>query len=172
MRSVTHDGTPYFWENARWVDRDGITPPLELRQWLNKQLAPQLADEDASITDPDELVDKAQGAVMAGQMDRAVNLAVRAWRCDRRSEGRAAFLIATLRKVHRAEDGLKVLKHIPKLTYIPLMVTTAAALCDVERWEEGHRMISRALAASRGKPGGETFAVYQRIKAARPDLCT
>jgi hypothetical protein len=43
----------------------------------------------------------------------------------------------------------------------------AAALCDLQRWEEAKKEIGRALAIGESE---EAFSVVRRIKAARPDL--
>ena len=59
------------------------------------------------------------------------------------------------------------LKHLSS----PALLTTraaAAALCDLERWDEAKRAVSAALAM--GKVDPEAFNVVSRIKSARPDL--
>jgi hypothetical protein len=51
--------------------------------------------------------------------------------------------------------------------YPPLLVSRAAALCDLERWEEAKAIVGRALAAG---DSPEAFEVVHRIKANRPEL--
>jgi len=57
------------------------------------------------------------------------------------------------------------LKHLSS----PVLLTTrAAALCDLERWEEAKRAVGAALAMGKGDP--EAFNVVSRIKSNRLDL--
>jgi tetratricopeptide (TPR) repeat protein len=104
-----------------------------------------------------------------GQLTRALRLIERALELTPDHGGCAATAVAILRKAHRPDDALAILTRFRKTEYVPLLVTGAAVLCDVERWEDALVVIRRALALAKGKPG-EAFAVYSRIRRARPDL--
>jgi thioredoxin-like negative regulator of GroEL len=170
MRKYNHAGSTYLWNEVRWVDEAGMVPPVSVRKELDRQLQRERASADEAITDPDLMIETAKVAATAEQYQRAIKLAVKAWRADRRHEDRAAVLVSVLRKAHCSDEAVKVLRWIPKPTYVPLLTTLAAALADVERWEEAAKMIRVGLARSRQPPAGETFAVWHRIRKERPDL--
>lgn len=161
------DGVLYFWNGRGWTDKDGVVPPLSIRQRLNQLAAPEISAADATIHDPSELTKLAQKAIEAGEQSRAIALALRAFQCDPHNEGRAATLVSVLRKAHRPDEAIPILNAFPQARFGPLLTTLAALLCDLERWEEALAMTRRALGAGNS---GEAWNVWHRINKARPDL--
>ena len=73
----------------------------------------------------------------------------------------AAAAILVMSKAPQETEHLKA----PK--YSPLLISRAAALGDLERWEEAKTTLDRAIAL---KSSPEAAEVADRIKANRPDL--
>jgi tetratricopeptide (TPR) repeat protein len=140
---------------------------MSIAQHLNRMLEADLSAQDEALGDPDALTNEARTAMAAGQLGRALRLIQRALEITPDHEGRAATAVSLLRKAKRPDDALPILARFRQTSYVPLLVTGAAVLCDVERWEDALKVIRRALA--RGE-SGEAFAVYQRIRKNRPDL--
>lgn len=167
MRIYEIDGVKYEWNGSRWADLEGIAPATSIAHRLNQLLEADLLESDASLTDPDTLTEQARIAMQAGQTSRALRLSRRASEITPDHAGRAATTISLLRKAHKSDEALPILARFRQTVYVPLLVTGAAVLCDVERWEDALRVIRKALALG---TSGEAFAVYARIKKNRPDL--
>ena len=166
---VKLDGLAYRWDGRNWTDPDDGLPPVSLRHRLSQMFAAEINAMDDAISDPSELTKLAQHAANANDQGRAIKLAKRAFEMDSQNEGRAATLVSVYRKVHRSDAAVFILDAFPNTRFGPLLTTLAALLCDLERWEEAHLKIKRALAINKS---GEAFAVYSRIKKERPDLIT
>ena len=67
----------------------------------------------------------------------------------------------------RPEEALIATERARATGYLPLLTSRAAALCDLESWEDAKAELSRVLAVGKSP---EAFAVVRRIKASRPDL--
>jgi tetratricopeptide (TPR) repeat protein len=169
QRTYEHEGTPYTWTGKLWVDDDGVRPCVATQQILNDMLSRDTIEEDLQTDDPNELSSLARRAMDAGQLTRALRLMNRALERSPRNEAIAAAAVAMLRKAHRSDDAVPILQRFRQTRNVPLLVTGAAVLCDVERWEDALIVIRRALAVADGK-SGEAFAVWRRIKSNRPDL--
>ncbi|MGD0997543.1 MAG: hypothetical protein ABR941_04405, partial [Thermoleophilia bacterium] len=63
------DGKTYVWTGTRWyAKRDYLTPSADTVGRLNKLIAGELEADDAKISDPDEMVQRAQEAREHGQL--------------------------------------------------------------------------------------------------------
>ena len=92
-----------------------------------------LAIEHSDVADdPNELTTLARNAMDAGQLTRALRLITRARSLRPHNDGIAAAAVAILRKAHRPDDALIILRGFRQSRNIPLLVTGAAVLCDVE----------------------------------------
>jgi Flp pilus assembly protein TadD len=165
----TLDGINYSWSGKYWTDDEGIRPCVATQQQLNAMLQEDTAAADSELTDPGDLTTLARNAMNAGQLTRALRLINRAMALRPTNDGIAAAAVAILRKAHRSDEAIPILQRFKQTNSIPLLVTGAAVLCDVDRWEDALTVIRKALALSDGK-SGEAFAVWQRIKSNRPDL--
>ena len=166
--TVELDGQSYVWNGRSWfASRTYQAPPGALASRLNEALASVLASEDAKVTDFDGLLRIAQIARKASQYKRAEEAARRAIELQPSSEPAFAVLCSVLRHLGASERAVQETEHLRSPRYPPLLVSRAAALCDLERWEEAKATIGRALAIG---DSPETFEVVHRIKANRPDL--
>lgn len=117
---------------------------------------------------PDGLLNLAKQARDAGRLEPALALARRALTQRPGDCAAAAVVSAILRKLGRPREALAATEELAGSTYVPLLTTRAAALCDLERWSEALELIVRALAAA---DDPELAAnVYMRIVVNKPEL--
>jgi tetratricopeptide (TPR) repeat protein len=166
--TVDLEGRSYTWNGRSWFDsRTYQAPPAALASKLNEFLASYLASEDAKITDFPGLLQIAQIARDASQYKRAEAAVRRAIELQPSSEPAFAILCSVLRHLGASDRAVQATEHLRSSSYLPLLVSRAAALCDLERWEEAKATIGRALALG---DSPEAFEVVRRIKANRPNL--
>ncbi|MEQ1904605.1 MAG: tetratricopeptide repeat protein [Pirellulaceae bacterium] len=168
-------GREYVWDGDRWYSSDDYgSPPLGVVHQLNALIAKNLAAEDAAVTNIDDLIKRAKTARDAGQLKRAVDLAKQAYNSAPFNPGIAAVLCSIYRQMGKPELALQVAEKLPPTNYSPLLTSKAAALCDLERWEEALNVIRHVLAIgmnSKGNSSGEALGVWGRIKSKAPELC-
>ena len=145
------------------------TPPFEVVHELNARILPQLEREDARLTSVGAMLARARAAKEQGQFDRAENLIRKSLSREKDNPAALAMLCSLLRTRTRPEQALRETERFRRKGDAPLLTCRAAALCDLERWEEAKREIARVLAKS-GKANPEAFNVVRRIKSVRPDL--
>jgi len=81
-----------------------------------------------------------------------------------------SVLCSLLRKVNKPKEALEKTKSY-KYQNAALFTSRAAAMCDLELWEEAHNEVARAIAmVSDIKDKQEGFNVVKRIKEVRLDL--
>lgn len=165
---VELDGISYVWNGRSWfAARTFQAPSAVLASRLNEKLAPILVAEDAKITDFQGLLQIAQSARKASQYKRAEEAARRAIALQPSSGPAFAVLCSVLRHLGASDRAVQETEPLRSSGYPPLLISRAAALCDLERWEEAKVTLGRALAAGESP---EAFEVVHRIKAHRPDL--
>lgn len=162
------EGQRYVWDGRRWhATKTFQVPPAALGSRLNALLATFLANDDAKITDFNGLLQMAQISRHASQYKRAEAAARRAIALQPASEPAYAVLCSALRHQGAADRAVKETEHLKAPKYSPLLISRAAALGDLERWEEAKATLDRAIAL---KSSPEATEVADRIKAKRPDL--
>jgi len=168
--TVRLEGTDYKWTGKEWVNsKTHICPPKMLVKRLEAKARPQFDMEDENITDFDELLSSARSAKSARQFRRACKLAQRAVLIASDSFGANAVLCACLRSINEPQRAIDSTAHLSNSNYGPLLVSRAAAYCDLNEWERAKDTIGRVLAKNAGSKE-EAFFVVDRIKSARPDL--
>lgn len=171
---ISYEGHTYSWTGKSWVDTQTFTcPPTIIAAKLNVLKANYLKDEEEKITNVRELLDRAKDAKMQSQFSRAERLARRALKFSPGHLGAIAVLCSSLRSLEKPEEALKESSQYRDEDYPPLLATRAAALCDLDKWEQAKKEISKALAIGNANPSWknfESFRIVDRIKAARPDL--
>lgn len=165
---IEHDGHTYEWTGKTWHDvATHMAPPRVVLQVLNQKSETALAEEDQAVTKLQKLLDRAKAARDAEQFQRAEKLLRRVLAIRPGHPGALAIYTSLLRRRGAPEEALKVSDPYRHLRYQPLLVSRAAALCDLERWEEAKKENGRALALG---PDAAAFTIVNRIKANRPDL--
>jgi len=167
MTSYQYADLSYEWDGKRWRDANGVLPPMSITQHLNRMLEADLSSQDDNLQDPVALSRQADIAMKAGQVGRAIRLILRALELTPSNDWLAARAVSILRKANRSDEAVPILKRFRQTECVPLLVTGAAVLCDVERWEDALTVVQRALSLEKS---GEAFAVYSRIRKHRPDL--
>lgn len=168
-KQVEVDGVSYIWNGKFWVNsRTFLAPPRAVESILNQKLSRELSIEDAKETNPEVLLKNARIARDNCQYQRALELCYRVLAMRSGHLGVAAVLCSVLRSKGMPERALHETQAFKGRAYIPLLVSRAAAMCDLEMWEDAKKEIGKALAV----PGAHesAFAVVNRIKAARPNL--
>lgn len=174
LRRVSLEGRTFSWTGKTWVDVETFTnPPAVTINQLNAILLSRLKEEDEKIADIDQLISRAKDAKTQTQYGRAEGLARRALQISPGNLWAVTVLCSCLRALGRPEEVLRESAPYKKEIFPPMITTRAAALCDLERWEEAKIEISRVFSIQRKHElwqYPEPSRVLKRIKAARPDL--
>lgn len=166
---IKYEGRIFQFNGKQWFDvKTYAKPPLKVVQALNERVSLALEADDDEIRSFQELLETAKSARDAGQSSRAQKLVRRALDIKPEHEGALAIYCSLLRRRGAAEKALKVSEPVRFTTNSPLLVTRAAALCDLGRWDEAKKTVGQALAI--GGSEAAAFKVVNRIKAHRPDL--
>jgi len=165
---VQFDGKSYTWTGKDWYEtKTFLRPPSTIIRKLNARLAQDLQCADTALTSVDAILKQANNARNAEQYGRAERLIRRALSQAPNHVGALAMLCAVLRAKGLPQQALDETAAFARANYSPLLTSRAAALCDLQRWEEAKHEIGRVLAIQASE---EAFSVMHRIKAARPDL--
>jgi predicted Zn-dependent protease len=142
---------------------------------LDALLLPILLEEDDKISDVQQLLDRAKDARDQKQYTRTESLARKILHLAPGNFGAMAILCSCLRAVGKPEEALKASESPKMVGYPPLILTRAAALCDLGRWEAAIIEVRKVLAISKkhsswGYVNSQAPKLLNRIKAIRPDL--
>jgi tetratricopeptide (TPR) repeat protein len=167
-KRIPLDGKEYVWTGSYWHDAKSFVEPStdKIRQ-LNELLKDELAKDDAKITNLSILLERASKARKTLQYHRAEDIARKCLELEPGNSAALAVLCAALRAMGLPQQALDETDDYSDISSPPLLTSRAAALCDLERWEEAKKTVGRALAISES---AEAFSVMRRIKANRPDL--
>ena len=175
-RTIKYDNRTYSWTGKRWVDIETFTsPPAMIVDQLDAILLPIQLEEDNKISDVHQLLARAKDAIDKMQYTRAESLARKALHLSPDYPGALAVLCSCLRSSNRPEEALEAAQSYKMVEYPPLILTRAAALCDIGRWEDARIEIRRVLAIAKknsswGYSNIQAAKIINRIKAIRPDL--
>lgn len=165
---VELDGKRYTWNGSSWYETETfLTPPLVVVRQLDRLLDQSPTREELALKDADKLLQRARDAGIANMHGRAEALIRRALKLSPGHLGALAMLCSTLRARRKPSQALQETEPWKKHSYGPLLTSRAAALCDLGRWVEAKKTISRVLAMG---SSDEAWSVVRRIKKARPDL--
>jgi len=174
--TIKYDNRTYSWTRKRWVDIETFTsPPAMIVDQLDALLLPILLEEDDKISDVQQLLDRAKEARDQKQHSRTESLARQILHLAPGNLGAMAILCSCLRAVGKPEEALRASELHKMLEYPPLILTRAAALCDLGRWEAAIIEVRKVLAISKkhsswGYVNSQAPKLLNRIKAIRPDL--
>jgi hypothetical protein len=175
-RIIKYNNRTYSWTGKRWVDIETFTsPPAMIVEQLDAILLPILLEEDEKVSDVQQLLERAKEARDQKQHTRTENLARKALLLFPDHPGVVAVLCSCLRSLNRPEEALKASESQKTVGYPPVILTRAAALCDLGRWEAAMIEVRKVLAIAKkhsswGYVNVQAFKLLNRIKAIRPDL--
>ncbi|MCU0588386.1 MAG: CDC27 family protein [Syntrophobacteraceae bacterium] len=151
-RQINLDRGTYIWDGSRWYHtKTFLTPPTVDVLKLNMLLLKALEEEDLAIVDVESLVARAQEARDALQYRRMGLIAERILDLEPGYDLAAEILCSALRLQNRPAQALKATQRMKDTPNAPLLVARAAALCDLEKWQEALEEIKRAQAVGAGK---------------------
>jgi len=162
------EGKYYILVGDTWYDKvNFIKPPESLIHKLNTLLITTLERKD-NVQNIDLLLKCAREARNSAQYEQSIKFARRVISISPDHIGAIAILCSCLRAIGYAQQALDETEAFSGKNYPPLITSRAAALCDLEKWEEAKKVISRVLAMS--KDNDKAFSIVHRIKSAKPDL--
>ena len=165
---VEYKGAKYTWTGKSWYENKTFTRPCKmLIMALNRELSGHLAAVDLQCSDPYQLIRSASQARDACQYDRAEKLTRKALKLQPGNLAAVTVLSSIYRAWGKPQQAIDITEPYRGARSTPLLTTRAAALCDLGRWVEAKKTISRAIAIS---DSGEALNVRSRIKAECPDL--
>lgn len=176
LRIIKYDNRTYAWTGKRWVDIETFSSaPTMIVDQLDAILLPILLEEDNKISDVQQLLDRAKKARDQKQHSRTESLARKALHVSPGNLGAVAILCSCLRTMGKPEEALKASESQKMVEYSPLILTRAAALCDLGRWEDAQIEIRKVLAIAKkhsswGYVNIQVSKLLNRIKAIKPDL--
>jgi hypothetical protein len=175
-RIIKYDNQTYSWTGKRWVDIETFTsPPAVVVDQLNALLLPILLEEDDKISNVQQLLERAKEARDQKQHTRTETLARKILHLAPGNFGAMAILCSCLRAVGKPEEALKASESHKMVEYPPIILTRAAALCDLGRWEAAMIEARKVFAIAKkntswGYSNIQADRIINRIKAIRPDL--
>ena len=172
LTRVTLNGKTYMFNGKNWLGSDYMVPPVSLIPELNRLAADQFAHEGSQTKSYQELMDMATKLRDAGQLERALKAARKAIEMQPDDAAPVSVCCSILRMMRRPDEALTVADNFLKdgSMYRPLLTSRAAALADLDRYNEALKQIRQVIAISGGKGGEEAMAVWSRIKAEAPEL--
>lgn len=165
---VTFDGDQYGWNGQRWFNRKThLEPPTAVSSKLSSLVAKQRRTRDKEIVDVDALLRKARKALNQGDIQRAIKLARQAYEQRPQHSGTVATLCRVLRTANRSREAVAVANNFLGSDYYPILTSRAAALCDLNRWDDALKQIRQVFAirlrSGRSSSTVEALTVYGRI---------
>lgn len=162
-KEIKLERSTYVWDGIRWYHaRTFVTPPTVDILRLDALLSKAIQDEDQAIENIDDLLNRAHEARDALQHDRVGQIALRILKLEPGNGPAATLLCGSLRAQNRPAQALKATQAMRETDHAPLLVSRAAAWCDLEKWQEALTEVSRAQALGAGKLAAQ---VVKRIRA-------
>lgn len=169
-RTIVLEGIKYEYTAYGWVEVEtGIQASILITLQLTRLAAAHIRQEQAAPIDIDQTLQAASNAQANHELLKAERFIRQVLKQDNLHLGAYAMLCAVLRDRKCPQQALEEAAGVAVASYPPLLTSRAAALCDLERWEEAKHEIARVLAMGGSE---EAFKVMRRIKQARPDLYT
>ncbi len=152
VKQINLGHSTYIWDGSRWYHtKTFLTPPTVDILKLNILLLKALEEEDISITDVQDLLFRAQKAAKALQYRRMGLIAERILKLEPGHCVAAEILCSSLREQNLPGQALKATQRMKDTDHAPLLLARAAALCDLERWQEALNEIKKAQAVGAGR---------------------
>ena len=169
--TITFEGNQFIWNGKRWFDRKTyLEPPTAVSSKLTAlRTSGKVTARDKAIADNmDELLRKAKRAQYQGQIPKALQLARHAYNQRPQHIGTAAILCSVLRTANKSKEAVALANNFSSSNYSPILTARAAALCDLNRWEDALKQIRQVFAmgmkSKKSSGHDDASAVYSRIK--------
>jgi tetratricopeptide (TPR) repeat protein len=164
---ISYRGADYRWSpTTGFTLSSGMSAPAALRPLLEAQIEATLNLEDAAITDPAELAERAEQARKLKQLSRSEKLAGRAVELAPEDPGVAAVLGAVLCDRNQPQKAIAVTKPFADFDHVAILQVRAAALSDLRRLDQARAAYRRAielLAESGERPSPELIDLADKL---------
>jgi len=160
-------GKIFIWDGSRFYSASGEEPQLETRGALNLLLDREF--KARTVFGADERLHFINSLRTATQYDLAEQHIREVMEKDPGRSDTRSTLCSILRSMGQPQRALDETAKFAAKGNPPLLTSRAAAMCDLERFEDAKKEVGRVLAIQK-KIGDEAGAVVSRIKRARPDL--
>lgn len=170
------DNRHYIWNGRLWYDRKThLIPTTAISARLNAMIAcKHAAVREKKGQDVDVLMRRTRRALHQAPVSRALKLAYQVYRQRPQHIETAAILCTVLRKANKPGQAEALANNFIHTNYSPILLSRAAALCDLRRWDDALKQIRRIFAmnvkSKKSGSNGEALAVYSRIKQNAPSL--
>lgn len=167
---ISFNDSQYIWNGKRWFDRKTyLEPPTAISSKLTTMFADQPAARNKAIAaNMDELLRKAKRAQYQGEIPKALQLARQVHNKRPQHMGTAAILCNVLRTANKSKEAVALANNFCSSNYSPILTARAAALCDLNRWDDALKQIRQVFAmrvkSRKNSRSAEAMAVYSRIK--------
>ena len=168
-RTVTFDCEQYIWNGKRWISKNTrLEPPTSISSKLNTLAAKHIAAQDEEAVNVDALLRKAKKAQGQGDIPKAVKLARQAYDQRPQHAGTVAALCSVLRTANKPREAVALANNFQSSNHPPILTSRAAALCDLNRWDDALKQIRQVFAmrsrSGKSSSSDEAQAVYGRIQ--------
>ena len=168
MDEITYEGKKYWRSSAKWADKDGIIVHERLQEKLNALFLQTLDVSQMTMKELLQYGDKYKNSGSPGAAIRFYEVA-----SLQANKSELAYILPRLTSCYRMQGSPQ--KAIEILTYASnkfgkemishaLLVSAAAAYCDLNQYELARKACDRAYKMLNGKATGELQAVYGRIR--------
>jgi hypothetical protein len=175
-KKAVFDGRHYIWNGRQWFDRDTfLVPTTVICAKLNALLALKgIKAQDKKRAKKDTLLRTAKEAQQQARIARALQLAYQVHNQKPHHVETATMLCNALRTANKPKQAEALASNFRTSTYSPLLLSRAAALCDLQRWDDALKQVRQIFAMRvKFKKNGrseEALAIYSRIKQNAPSL--
>lgn len=168
MDIITYEGKRYWRSSAKWADKDGIIVHERLQEKLNAMFLRTL---DPTQMKMEELLSYGDKFKNSGSPGAAIRFFETASLQADKSE--LAYILPRLTSCYRIQGSpqkaIDILsfaskKYGEQMITPALLVSAAAAYCDLNQYELAKKAYDRAFAKLNGKATDELRAVYGRIR--------
>jgi len=167
--NIKLDNIEYLWNDTNWIDlRNYMIPPDIIIQKLNRELAK--IDIDYTNLSFDDLKRMASNFKDSNNFQKAQEVIDYALSKTPGDPAILSILCSLLRKKGKPGEALEKTTN-SNYPNGSLLTSRAAAMCDLERWEDAKKEVGRALAITNANnQKQEAFNVVKRIKENAPHL--
>lgn len=166
-KEIKYEGKTYTWDGNTWFDSDYIIPPTNIISKLNAFIVKELPIEDDLVSNIRKLFLLAQSARANKQFDRAEKIVRKILLKSPENLAAITLLSSMFREKGEPQKAIDETNAFSNTRFCPLIISRAAAFCDLQKWRLAKKEVARAL---RIKPNKAAFLVVQRIKKYQPDL--
>jgi hypothetical protein len=167
------DGKKYVWNGKMWYeDEKYMELPVTITNKLRALMNPvDPAEVRYKTLSNEEMIKEACALIDSGDREKALEMIRFVLKNNPTDEKAISLLCVVLKAGGKPELVVDETSKFIRSSKLPaLFAMRAAALCDLERWEEAKKEAARALVLGKKEYKEEVFSIVSRIKAKKPEL--